>query len=115
MKLVLALVVGILFAAGTYLVLRRTLVQLLLGLAILGNATNLLIFAASGVTAGHAPIQPQDGSPLGPHADPVPQSLILTAIVISFGVIAFALALADRATKELHIERIGEMRSTEES
>jgi multicomponent Na+:H+ antiporter subunit C len=95
MELVLAIVAGALYACGLYLMLRRRLAQLIIGLSLLANGSNILIFAAAGVTRGQPPIV-EDGAGVAPFADPVPQSLILTSIVIGFGVLAFALVLAHR-------------------
>jgi multicomponent Na+:H+ antiporter subunit C len=90
----MALVVGALYAAGLYLLLRRSLVKLVLGLALLGHAANLLIFTAGRIGRAAAPIVPGGASGLEPpYADPVPQALVLTAIVIGFGVQAFAVVL----------------------
>src|SRR5688500_7767428 len=75
--------------------LRRRLAQIIIGLGLLSNGTNILIFTAAGVTRGRPPIIPQDAVAASV-ADPVPQSLILTAIVIGFGVLAFSLVLAHR-------------------
>ncbi len=97
MEILLAVVIGVLYAAAVYLLLRRSLVKLLIGLALLSHATNLLIFTAAGLSHGGPPVIGPDAQTLtGPAADPLPQALILTAIVISLGVIAFALALASR-------------------
>ena len=95
MELLLAIVAGVLYAAGLYLMLRRRLAQIIIGLGLLSNGTNILIFTAAGVTRGRPPIITQDAVAASV-ADPVPQSLILTAIVIGFGVLAFALVLAHR-------------------
>ena len=95
MELVLALVAGVLYATGLYLMLRRRLAQVIIGLSLLANGSNILIFTAAGVTRGAPPVIAADGV-AAPMADPVPQSLILTAIVIGFGVLAFALVLARR-------------------
>lgn len=95
MELVLAIVAGVLYASGLYLMLRRRLAQLIIGLGLLSNGTNILILSAAGVTRGKPPIVGA-GIGGGQFADPVPQSLILTAIVIGFGVLAFALVLAHR-------------------
>src|ERR1044071_2129171 len=95
MELLLALVAGGLYAAGLYLMLRRRLAQLIIGLSLLSNGSNILILSAAGVTRARPPLIP-DGSPLEQFADPVPQSLIQTAIVIGFGVLAFSLVLAHR-------------------
>lgn len=95
MELVLAIVAGSLYACGLYLMLRRRLAQLIIGLSLLANGSNILIFAAAGVTRGQPPII-EEGVAATAFADPVPQSLILTSIVIGFGVLAFALVLAHR-------------------
>ena len=97
MELALAIAAGVLYAAGLYLMLRRRLAQLVVGLSLLGNGSNILIFTAAGLTHDRPPIvDPGTGSLTAPFADPVPQSLVLTAIVIGLGVLAFALVLARR-------------------
>lgn len=95
MELLLALVAGVLYASGLFLMLRRRLAQLIIGLGLLSNGTNVLILSAAGVTPAKPPLM-MPGVSAGQIADPVPQSLILTAIVIGFGVLAFALVLAHR-------------------
>lgn len=96
MELVLAVVAGVLYATGLYLMLRRRLAQIIVGLGLLANGSNVLIFTAAGITRGNPPVFPLDDVATAPFADPVPQSLILTAIVIGFGVLAFSLVLAHR-------------------
>ena len=96
MELVLALVAGVLYATGLYLMLRRRLAQVIIGLGLLANGSNVLIFTAAGVTRGSPPVIPNGAVAAVSFADPVPQSLILTAIVIGFGVLAFSLVLARR-------------------
>lgn len=94
------LLVGWLFAAGIYLLTRRNLLRHLLGIALLTHATNLLVFTAGGLTRGQAPIMPGVGKlPPEPYADPLPQALLLTAIVIGFGITAFAVTLVYRLWK----------------
>jgi multicomponent Na+:H+ antiporter subunit C len=96
-EVLLALASGVLYAAGVYLMLRRQLAQLIIGLGLLSNGTNLLIFTAGGLTRGRPPVVPDGASSLSsPYADPVPQALVLTAIVIGFGLLAFSLVLAHR-------------------
>ena len=95
MELVLAIVAGVLYASGLYLMLRRRLAQLIIGLGLLSNGSNILILSAAGVTRAKPPLISPDLS-ADQFADPVPQALILTAIVIGFGVLAFALVLAHR-------------------
>lgn len=94
MPLVLVAVMVVLYAAGVYLLLDRSLTRILLGFLLVGNATNLLIFLMSG-TFGRAPIVGSAGDDA--ISDPLPQAFILTAIVITFGVSAFLLALIYRS------------------
>ena len=101
--IVLPLMVGGLYAAGVYLLLDRSLTRVLLGFLLLGNATNLLVLSAGG-PAGLAPIlgysDPQA------FTDPLPQALILTAIVITFGVSAFLMALIYRSWRIANADRV---------
>ena len=92
MIVTLAIAAGGLYAVGTYLLLQRTLTRVVLGLALLGHGANLLLLLAGG-RAGGAPIIGGDDA----LADPLPQALALTAIVITFGVTGFLLALAYRS------------------
>ena len=102
--IVLPLMVGGLYAAGVYLLLDRSLTRVLLGFLLLGNATNLLLLSAGG-PAGLAPIlgysDPEEIN------DPLPQALILTAIVITFGVAAFVLAIIHRSWRLVREEVVG--------
>lgn len=114
MEIYLAVVVGALYAAGLYLMLRRSLVKLVIGLAILSHAANLLVFSAGGVTRGHAPLLTETGDlAASPVADPLPQALILTAIVISFGVLGFALVLVRRAGRLAATDDVDALRASE--
>lgn len=112
MEVYFAIAVGALYAAGLYLMLRRSLVKLVIGLAILSHAANLLVFTAGGLTRGRAPIVSDPPSPFAV-ADPLPQALILTAIVISFAVLAFALVLTRRACLEAGTDDVDEMTASE--
>lgn len=94
MPLALVAVMVVLYAAGVYLLLDRSLTRVLLGFLLVGNATNLLIFLAGG-GFGSAPIRGE--AEAGEMSDPLPQAFILTSIVITFGVSAFILALIYRA------------------
>lgn len=96
MTVVLAVVVGVLYAAGAYLVLQRTLTRVVIGLVLLGHGANLLLLMAGG-PPGAAPLLGEDGGAPTGAADPLPQALALTAVVITFGVVAFLLALAYRS------------------
>ena len=114
MELVLAIMTGVLYAAGIYLILRRSLVKLIIGLVLLGNGINLLIFLMGGLVKGNPPIIEVDGKVLsGVFSDPVPQALILTAIVISFGLQSFAIILIKRAYQVVNTDDLDEMNTTD--
>jgi len=115
MTVLMALLVGVLFGAATYLLLRRSLVRALMGLAMLSYGTNLLIFTAGGLTRGKPPLI-AEGQAVAPAtvADPLPQALILTAIVISFAVLAFALVLFQRVYQVAGTDDLDALRSTED-
>ena len=106
MELMLAIIAGVLYAAGLYLMLRRRLAQLIIGLGLLSNGSNVLILAAAGVTRGRPPIITGTSVTADQFADPVPQALILTAIVIGFGVLAFSLVLAHRVHRSIDSDDI---------
>lgn len=115
MDLLLALIVGLLYAAGTYLILRRSLVKVIFGLIFLGHAANLLIFTIGRLTKGAPAFIPQGAETLAePYADPLPQALILTAIVIGFGVQAFAIVLFKRTYQTVGTDDLDKMKSTDE-
>ena len=96
-NLVLALLIGVLYAVGTYLLLQRTLTRVVLGLGLLSHGANLLLLAAGGRPGAVPFAGSTDGAAGAGTADPLPQAMVLTAIVITFGVTAFLLALAFRS------------------
>lgn len=94
MQLDTSILVGVLFACGTFLILQRSFVKILFGFIILSNAVNLLILAMSGEPSRKlAPLMTGES---GARVDPLPQALILTAIVIGFGVTAYLVVLLYR-------------------
>jgi multicomponent Na+:H+ antiporter subunit C len=113
---VMAIAIGVLFGGGTYLVLHRSLTRIVLGLALWGHAVNLLLLLAGG-RAGAPPFIGRE-APAAAFADPLPQAMALTAIVITFGITAFLLALAyrswtvtgdDEAEDDIEDRRIAEL------
>lgn len=91
---VFAFTVGFLFASGLFLMLRRNSVKVVVGFGILGHAVNLLVFSSGGLTAINAPLIAAHQETLSAQsADPLPQALVLTAIVIGFGAQIFLLVL----------------------
>jgi multicomponent Na+:H+ antiporter subunit C len=112
---VLALVIGVLYAAGLYLMMRRSMVKVIFGLALLAHGANLLIFTVGGLVRGGTPIVPEGADRLvPPFPDPVPEALVLTAIVIGFAVQAFALVLVKRAHQEVKTDDMDSLRATDE-
>jgi multicomponent Na+:H+ antiporter subunit C len=92
MSVAYLLVIAVLFATGAYLLMHRSLTKIILGVVMLGNGINVLI-VATGSRPGEPPIVGADGT----ITDPVPQALVLTAIVIGFAIVAFMLALVWRS------------------
>lgn len=98
MEVLISIVIGILFAAATYLMLSKSLIRIIIGTGLLSHGAHLLILTMGGLKQGSAPVLVNG---VEQYVDPLPQALILTAIVISFGVTAFFLVLAYRAYQEL--------------
>jgi multicomponent Na+:H+ antiporter subunit C len=96
---ILAGVLGFMFALGTFLLLRRDVVRVVWGVAIIGQAANVYLVTMGGL-AGTAPIIPKAHHGEGAYTDPLVQALVLTAIVIGFGTTAFALVLTYRVYEE---------------
>ncbi len=102
MELLLAISIGALVAAGVYLALRPRLFSILLGITLVSYAVNLFLLASGAVLADAAPLTDRPG----PWPDPLPQALVLTAIVISFGMTALLIVLALRAVNERGHDRV---------
>ncbi len=111
MELIMILVIGILFMAATYLILSRSILKIILGTGLLSHGAHLLILTMGGL-GGNSPPVIADG--VTNYADPLPQALILTAIVISFGVTAFILVLAYRTYAEHQTDNMNLMRGNDE-
>lgn len=97
MEILIALIIGVLTFSGAYLVLKAETYPVVLGVTILSYAVNLFLFISGRLNINQAPIL-SDGTTF---TDPLPQALVLTAIVISFGMTAFVIVLALRARSEL--------------
>ena len=107
----LAILVGVLFGTGIYLMLARSMVRIIFGLVLVGHAVNLLIFTAGGLVRANAPIVPAGESvPPAGHADPVPQALVLTAIVIGFALTAFLAVLVKEVIASAGTDDVDELR-----
>lgn len=114
MQTMLVLLVTALFSVAIYLLLSTRIIRMLIGVVLLGNAVNLSILAAGRIATAVPPIVP-DGAdvPVAAIANPLPQALILTAIVISFSFFAFLLVLAFRAYQDLGTDETDAMRVAE--
>lgn len=113
MEAAVAILAGLFTAAGIYLLLSRALVRLLLGLVLLGNGINLLILTAGRLTHDQPPIL-VDGPSIGQTvANPLPQALILTAIVIGFGLFVFVVVLTFRTYQALDADNTDHLRLAE--
>jgi multicomponent Na+:H+ antiporter subunit C len=114
MELLFVILIGLFFAAAVYLMLSKFLVRVLLGVVLLGNAVNLLLFTNGRILRDVPPIIPEGHDvPATLTANPLPQALILTAIVISFSFFAFLLVLVYRAYQDLGTDNANEMRVAE--
>ena len=107
MELALASAIGVLTGIGIYLLLRARSFDVILGMTFLSYATNLLIFSAGRPVTGKAPVL-QDGiaSTLAHYTDPLPQALVLTAIVFAFAMIAVTIVLAMRSRSDNHSDHV---------
>lgn len=109
MEILAALLVGMLFATGIYLMLSRRLLRVVLGTALLSHGINLMLLTVGRLKRGAVPILDRP-----PYTDPLPQALILTAIVISFAVTALLVVLAYRLHQEQGTDDLEALRGAEE-
>jgi len=101
LELFLAIATGAVFAFALQSLLRRSFLRMVIGFMLISNAVNLVIFTVGRLTRGLPPIVPGGRDVLEQSANPLPQALILTAIVISFGITAFAFTLSFRVHRTL--------------
>lgn len=103
MEALVASAVGVMFGSGVYLMLRARTFSVVVGLALFTYAINLMIFLSGRLMVGEAPVIRPDATL---YPDPLPQALVLTAIVIAFGMTAFVIVLALRANLELGTDHV---------
>ncbi|MEK4404591.1 Na(+)/H(+) antiporter subunit C [Sporosarcina sp. FSL K6-6792] len=111
MEFIMAIVIGILFMAAVYLILSRSILKIILGTGLLSHGAHLLILTMGGLGGTSPPVVAEG---VTDYADPLPQALILTAIVISFGVTAFILVLAYRTYAEHQTDDMNLMKGNDE-
>lgn len=113
MNLLIALIVGILFSASLFLMLQKSFFKLIIGVILFGYATIFFLFTVGGTTKNAPPlISPQETSVEG-LADPLPQALTLTAIVISIGVQLFVIVLLKKVYEEVGTEDLDDLNTTD--
>ncbi|WP_162051361.1 NADH-quinone oxidoreductase subunit K [Pontibacter pamirensis] len=116
MELLMPFLVGTLFSVSLYFILHRHLFKLILGLILFGLATNLFLFVVGGITTGEVAIIPQEKETAEPpFPDPVPQALLLTAIVIGFGLQAYAIVLIRRVYQTLKSNNLDDLSKTDKT
>ncbi len=113
MEIVLAILVGVLYTAGVYMVLRRSILKFIIGIIFMSNATNLLVFLASGILAGKPSFINNSVETSKDIADPLPQALVLTAIVIGFGIVVFTLALKFKFFEATGTDDLDQLKQTD--
>ncbi|NMO98213.1 Na(+)/H(+) antiporter subunit C [Paenibacillus lemnae] len=111
MELYMALTIGVLFAVGVYLILSKSLLRIILGTSLVTHAIHLLLLTTARLKTGAAPLL---GEKAESYVDPLPQALILTSIVISFGVTSFFFVLAYKAYQRLGTDDMEELRGRED-
>jgi multicomponent Na+:H+ antiporter subunit C len=114
METIVILLTGFLFTCGLYLILRRNITRMLIGLVFLSQAANLVILTLPGLGTGISPIVREGASSPPPgHPDPLPLELILSAIVIGFGVIAFTIVLVKKTYHDLQTDDLDRLKKTD--
>ena len=103
MEALLSVVIGVLVACGVYLILRARTFPLVLGLTLISYGVNVFLFAAGRLVVDSAPLVLPG---ITVHPDPLPQALVLTAIVIGFGMTAYTIVLALKANGELETDHV---------
>jgi len=115
MEIVFIVLIAVLYAGGIFMLLRRSMVKLLIGITLLGNGANLLIFLLGNITKGKPPVIDSAAKLFTDiYADPVPQALILTAIVIGFGIQSFAIVLLKRVYVLVNSDDLDDLNTPEE-
>lgn len=111
MEIVMAILAGTLFASGIYLILQKQLLRIVFGTALISHGAHLFILTMGQLKGDAAPVIKEG---VNQYVDPLPQALILTSIVISFGVTSFLLVLAYRTYKTNHSDDMEQLRGTED-
>lgn len=109
MEIITSIIAGFLFATGVYMILQKQLLRIIIGTALLSHGAHLFILTMGKLSRGAPPILTEG---VLEYADPLPQALILTSIVISFGITSFLLVLAYRTYRTNHTDNMDKLRGT---
>ncbi|PTL40578.1 MAG: Na(+)/H(+) antiporter subunit C [Alkalicoccus sp.] len=107
MEILMIVTSGVIIAVGVYLLMTRSILRVVFGIVMLAHGAHLLILTLSGLQQGAPPLLTEEAAS---YADPLPQAVILTAIVISFGITAFLLVLSYRTYKVHQTDDLEELR-----
>jgi multicomponent Na+:H+ antiporter subunit C len=113
MNLIIALIIGILFSASLFLMLQKSFFKLIIGVILFGYATVFFLFTVGGTTKNAPPLIDPETAAVEELADPLPQALTLTAIVISIGVQLFVIILLKKVYEEVETADLDELNITD--
>lgn len=111
MEILISIIIGVLFTVGTYMLLMRSLLRVVIGTMFLSHGAHLLLLTMAGLQRGGPPLLGFDAEA---YADPLPQAMVLTAIVISFGVTSLMLVLAYRTYKVHKTDDLNHLRGSKD-
>jgi multicomponent Na+:H+ antiporter subunit C len=114
MELIISLILGILFGSSIFLMFQKSFFKLIIGVVVFGYATIFFLFSIGGLTKNAPPLLSDKDQNIDLLADPVPQALTLTAIVISIGVQLFVIVLLKKAYEEVGTEDLDELNTTDQ-
>lgn len=114
MEIILAIIIGVLYTTGVYLMLRRSILKFIIGLIFMSNATNLLVFLSAGLVPGNPAFLNSGATGNEIMSDPLPQALVLTAIVIGLGIVVFTLALKYKFFETTGTDDLDQLKKTDD-
>lgn len=113
MNLIISLIIGLLFSASLFLMFQKSFFKLIIGVILFGYATIFFLFTVGGITKNAPPLLTKTSEAVEQLADPMPQALTLTAIVISIGVQLFVIVLLKKVYEEVGTEDLDELNTTD--
>lgn len=114
MEILLSILTGILYTVGVYMILRRSILKFIIGIIFISNATNLFVFLSAGIVPGDPVFVTENTTSDSFMTDPLPQALVLTAIVIGFGLVVFILGLKYKFFSVTGTDDLDQLKKTDE-